>query len=391
MATEVKIPEIGEGVESVQLTKMLVQQGDSIKVDQSIAELETGKAVVEVPSPADGKVAEIKLENGSDVKPGDVILTLEDGKPAESKHPETSGSKPQRVPASPSVRRLARELGVNINEVKGSGPRGRVSREDVKKHVHGSSSPSSKTRSEAPPPALPDFANWGEVRTEKMTSIRRQTAKHLSTCWMQIPHVTIHDKADITELEPLRKKYAELAEKEGGKLTMAVMITKIAASALKRFPKMNASVDMNNGKVIFKEYCHMGIAIATERGLVVPVIRNADKKNMVELAAEISAVAQKARDGKLEPSDMEGGTFTVTNLGRIGGEYFTPIINHPEVGILGMGRYAIESDPDGGSPRTFLPLSLSFDHRLVDGADGAEFLAWIIKTLKEPMLLSIEG
>jgi len=286
---------------------------------------------------------------------------------------------------------MARELGVDIGKVEGSGPNGRVSREDIKKAVRTAGSAHAPTTAVPSAAALPDFSKWGEVRTEKMTAIRKQTAAHLWRCWTQIPHVTIHDRADITELEPLRKKYAALAEKKGGKLTMAVMITKTVASALKRFPKFNASVDMDNGTIVFKEYCNVGIAVATERGLVVPVIHDADRMNMVELAAQISAIAEKARTGKLLLSEMEGGTFTVTNIGRIAGEYFTPIINHPEVAILGMGRYSVESDPHGGPPRTFLPLSLSFDHRLIDGAEGAEFLSWIIEALREPLLLSLEG
>jgi pyruvate dehydrogenase E2 component (dihydrolipoamide acetyltransferase) len=277
-------------------------------------------------------------------------------------------------------------MGVEIKQVHGTGPHGRVSREDVQRHAKGiQPAPAIKQ------PSLPDFSQWGPVSIEKMTPIRHKTATHLSNSWQMVPHVTIHDKADITELEPLRKKYASLAEKAGGKLTMAVMVCKVVASALKKFPKMNASVDMSGGTVILKDYCNLGVAVATERGLVVPVIRDADRKNMVDIAVEISQIAVKARDGKLALEDMQGGTFTITNLGRIGGAFFTPIINYPEVGILGMGRSFQESDPDGGDSRTFLPLSLSFDHRLVDGADGAAFLGWIMGALREPLMLALEG
>ena len=412
MSIEIRIPDIGEGVESVQLIKMLVKPGDSITVDQPVAELETGKAIVEVPSSGAGRVAKVLIRDGSDVKPGDVMLELEGDSPAaeppttaakasapgkaQPREAVTSVSSPtpgdsRRVVASPSVRRMARELGVDIGSVDGSGPHKRITRDDVKSAVRAAGIVKAPAPAAAHVAPLPDFSKWGGIRNEKMTAIRRQTAAHLWKCWTQIPHVTVHDKADITELEPLRKKYAALAEAKGGKLTMAVMVTKTVASALRRFPKMNASVDMENGTIVFKEYCNVGIAVATDRGLVVPVIHDADRKNMVELAAEISAIAEKARTGKLLQKEMEGGTFTVTNLGRVGGEYFTPIINHPEVGILGMGRYSVESDPHGGKPRTFLPLSLSFDHRLVDGAEGAEFLSWIIEALREPLLLSLQG
>lgn len=429
MPIDVNIPKVGEGVDTVQVVRMLVKPGDIVAANQALVELETGKAIVEVPSPQAGKVAQVYLEAGADAKPGQPILRLESDTQANPTPPSksTPPSKPEAagatqsaiqastakptpalttppatppskepfpaahsVPAAPSVRKFAREVGVNINRVRGSGPRGRVSCDDIKRHLRESRPTQAEPGLIAAPP-LPDFAAWGPVRIEKMSSIRRQTASHLSMSWAQIPHVTVHDKADVTELEPLRKRFADRAEKHGGKLTMAVMIVRTVASALKRFPKLNASVDPEHHTIIFKDYCHVGIAVATDRGLVVPVIRDVDRKNMVELAIEISAVAERARQGKLSADDMRGGTFTVTNLGRIGGAYFTPIINYPEVAILGMGRYVEESDPAGGTPRTMLPLSLSFDHRLVDGADGAAFLAWIIDALRQPLLLALEG
>ncbi len=416
MDTEVVVPAVGEGVESMQVSRVLVKPGDTVSVDQSIAEIETDKAVVEVPSSAAGIVAEVLLEAGDEIKPGAVVLRLkgdsesaseekpstppEASEPKEKETAETPSPPPSPqpppanassaglVPAAPSVRKRARELGVDIAKVSGSGPNGRVSKDDVEKHAAGKISPSVQP---APAPALPDFAQWGAVNVEKMPPIRRKTATHLTMSWQTIPHVTIHDKADITELDPLRKKYGALAEKEGGKLTMAVMICKIVASALRKFPRMNSSVDMQDGTIILKDYCNLGVAVATERGLVVPVIKDADKKNMVEIAVEISQIAKKARDGKLAIEDMQGGTFTITNLGRIGGSFFTPIINYPEVGILGMGRSFEERAPGGGEARTYLPLSLSFDHRIIDGADGAAFLGWIIGAVREPLLLALEG
>jgi pyruvate dehydrogenase E2 component (dihydrolipoamide acetyltransferase) len=291
------------------------------------------------------------------------------------------------------VRRFAREIGVDIAAVRGAGPHGRVSAEDVKRHARErAAAPPPATATHAAPPPLPDFAKWGPVETETMSAIRRKTAEHMALSWAQIPHVTIHDKADITALEPLRKKYAERAEAQGGKLTMAVMVCKVVASALKQFRKFNAALDPAGKRVIYKKYVHLGVAVSTERGLMVPVIRDADRRNMVELAVEISKIAQKARGGKIELADLEGGTFTVTNLGRVGGVYFTPIINHPEVAILGMGRTFMEAAPDGKSgPRTLLPLSLSFDHRLIDGAEAAQFLGWIIEAMEEPLVLALQG
>lgn len=454
MREELTIPMVGENVESIQVVKTLVDAGDLVKKDQPILELETGKAVVEVPSTRDGKVIQLFLNPGDDVEVGQPILTLEtdeaeetpqgedgespseesvadESKPSDAENqptdeeekpstsetsedegtPSVSSTPPEErqpstpstsegegksstpsklVPASPSTRRFAREIGVDVNRVKGTGPHGRVSKDDVKRYARETRSGSGGAMM-IPEPPSPDFSRWGPIRVEKMSAIRRQTAGHLTICQTVIPHVTIHDKADITALEPLRKKYANRAEELDGKLTMAVMVTKVAASALKRFPKLNASVDLRNNKIIFKEYCHVGVAVATERGLVVPVIRDADQKNMVELAAEITAIAKRAREGRLSADDMSGGTFTVTNLGRVGGTFFTPIVNHPEVGILGMGRYSLERDPDGDDRRTMLPLSLSFDHRLVDGVEAAAFMNWIIEALKEPLLLSLEG
>jgi pyruvate dehydrogenase E2 component (dihydrolipoamide acetyltransferase) len=213
----------------------------------------------------------------------------------------------------------------------------------------------------------------------------------MSLSWAHVPHVTIFDKADITDLDALRKKYADRAVKGGGKLTMAVMVCKVAAAALKVFPKFNASVDTANNRIVYKEYVNLGIAVNTDRGLVVPVLRDADKKNMVQLAVEISQIAEKARGNKIQVEDMQGGTFTVTNLGRVGGIYFTPIVNYPEVAILGMGRAYEESSPDGKAARTILPLSLSFDHRVIDGAEGANFLGWIVEAIEQPLILALEG
>ncbi len=242
-------------------------------------------------------------------------------------------------------------------------------------------------------PPLPDFSKWGKVERKKMSVIRNLTAEHMTLSWSQVPHVSIFDKADITELDQLRKQYAPLAEKEGGKLTMAVMVCKIVAQALRRFPLFNSSADMNTREIILKQYVNLGVAVNTPRGLMVPAIRDADEKNMIQIAKEIQELAAKCRDGKIKLEEIEGSTFTVTNLGRVCGQYFTPIVNYPEVAILGMGRALEEPCVVDGAvvPRTMLPLSLSFDHRVIDGADGAAFLGWIRSAIEQPLVLALDG
>jgi len=299
------------------------------------------------------------------------------------------------VPAAPSVRRLAREIGVDISQVPGSGPGGRISEEDVKNYARQLLAKETvgvgpEVQTEALP--LPDFTQWGEVERKPMTSVRRKTAEHLSYAWAA-PHVTQHDKADITNLEKLRKEYGKKAEEAGGKLTVTAIILKVAASALKVFPQFSASVDMANGEIIFKKYYHIGVAVDTGRGLLVPVIRDVDKKNIIELSVELSELSEKARSKKLTLEEMKGGTFTITNLGGIGGTYFTPIINSPEVAILGVSRSSIEPVFVNGQfePRLILPLSLSYDHRVIDGADAARFLRWVAEALEQPFKLILEG
>jgi pyruvate dehydrogenase E2 component (dihydrolipoamide acetyltransferase) len=308
----------------------------------------------------------------------------------------------QPVPAAPHVRRLAREIGVDIYEVKGSGPGGRVSEDDVK--AHGKALVlSAATAAQAPQaghfrqPHLPDFQKWGKIERVSMRGVRRKTAEHLAEAWNTIPHVTQHDRADITELEQLRARFAPKAEEAGGKMTVTAIALKVCAAALKVFPQFNASIDIEKEEIVYKQYINIGVAADTDRGLLVPVIRDVEKKNIVELAVELSQLSKKARDKKLAPSDMEGGTFTITNLGGIGGVGFTPIVNFPEVAILGLSRSRMEPEwingKDGGKfePRLILPLSLSYDHRLIDGADAARFLRWIAEAFEQPFLLSVQG
>jgi pyruvate dehydrogenase E2 component (dihydrolipoamide acetyltransferase) len=291
-------------------------------------------------------------------------------------------------PAAPSVRRLARELGVEIGRVAGSGPDGRISADDVQAYVRGALS----SGGTAPAPAsLPDFTRWGEVERKPMSNIRRSTSEHLSRAWNTVPHVTQHDKADVTATETLRQQYGPQAELAGGKLTVTAIALKIVATAMRRFPQFNASIDVARNEIVYKSSIHIGVAVDTMRGLLVPVIRDVDRKGIVELSVELAKASDKARSGKLSPDEMQGGGFTITNLGGIGGTAFTPIVNWPEVAILGMSRSASEPFWNGESfePRLMLPLSLSYDHRLIDGADAARFLRWVCDAFEQPFVLAL--
>jgi len=444
---EFRLPELGENIEKGDLIKVLVSTGDVIAKDQPVIELETDKATLEVPSSVSGTVREIHVQAGEKVKVGQLILTVEGrrtGGPA-SKAPPAAIKEPARaaqtaapakpdgsetvepipeshrkpvpapkpvaapiqavsaasmpteirlVPAAPSIRRMARELGVDITQVKGSGPGGRISAEDVKAHVRelneGRPAPPAFTPEAVP---MPDFSRWGSVDRQPMRAVRRATAAHLSHAWITVPRVTQHDKADITQLEQFRKQYGKKAEAQGAKPTVTAFALKVVASALKKFPQFAASIDPANEEIIYKKYCHVGVAVDTDRGLLVPVIRDVDRKNIVELSAELALAAEKARSRKLAPEEMEGGVFTITNLGGIGGTSFTPIVHWPEVAILGMSRSGLEPVYVDGQvqPRLMLPLSLSYDHRLIDGADAARFLRWVAEAMEQLVLLPFEG
>jgi pyruvate dehydrogenase E2 component (dihydrolipoamide acetyltransferase) len=435
MASEFKVPELGENIHSGDVLKILVKKGDLLKEGQPVLELETGKATIEVPATVSGKIKSISVKEGDKVSVGQVVLTVDGGAgatqpgdekpaPAAPKTPAPNqpapapataparpaptttatpaapapAADPNRPPvaAAPSVRKFAREIGVDINQVAGSGPGGRVSEDDVKAHAKRlltspAAAPAAGTGVAVPP--LPDFSMFGPVQREAMNMVRKITAQHMSVSWSVIPHVTQHDRADITELEKLRKRFAKKAEDAGGKLTPTAVLVKVVASALKVYPQFNASLDLSRQETIYKKHYHIGVAVDSPRGLIVPVIRDADQKNIIELAVELTQLAQKVRDGKITPAELQGGTFTLSNLGGIGGGHFAPIINYPEVAILGIGR--AEMAPvylDGGfQPRLMLPLSLSYDHRLIDGADGARFLRWIAEAIHEPLLLALEG
>ena len=316
------------------------------------------------------------------------------------------------APAAPSVRRLAREIGVDVNQVQGTGPSGRITQEDVKEHARRIlSSIGMTTRSTGGQPApafqLPDFSKWGEIERQPMSNIRRTVAERLSYAWTTIPHVTQFDKADITAMEELRKQYREPVAKAGGNLTVTAMLVKVLATAVQKFPQFNTSVDMQSGEIVYKKYVNVGVAVDTDRGLLVPVVRNADKKNISQIAIEINQLAEKARDRKLTIEDMSGGGITISNLGGIGGTYFTPIVNWPEVAILGVSRgvnepvfrpstgalgpSGVEGRGQSFEPRQMLPLSLSYDHRVIDGADAMRFLRWVVEAIEQPFLLSLFG
>jgi pyruvate dehydrogenase E2 component (dihydrolipoamide acetyltransferase) len=399
MAIEFRLPELGEKIKAGDVVKVLVAVGDVIAKEQPVLEMETDKAVIEVPSSVAGKIVEVHVRVGDKASVGQVILTLEgeaaaepkkaaEVKPAPAAKPPAAAAPAPSIPvipsqasvaAAPSVRQFAREIGVDIAQVPGSEAGGRISIDDVKRYAV----------------ELPDFSKWGSVTREPMSNVRRKTAEHMALAWTTIPHVTQFDWANITDLEERRKKLAPKAEKSGAKLTVTAILIKIVASALKVFPKFNASIDLAKNEIVLKKYFHVGLAVDTERGLLVPVIRDVDKKNIIQIATEITQQAEKARSGKIALDDLHGGSFTVTNLGGIGGTHFTPIINFPEVAILGVGRARLEPTFQGKDgccqPRLMLPLSLSYDHRLIDGADGARFLRWIVDAIEEPLLIPLEG
>jgi pyruvate dehydrogenase E2 component (dihydrolipoamide acetyltransferase) len=446
--SEFTLPELGENVHQGDLVRLMVSPGSKVSEGQPVMELETDKAVVEVPSSVSGTVKEVKVKEGEKIKVGQLIFTLEGGAASapKAKHapvehgseqhdarlslhaaiqaegkteeqvlrPEqpqpaaasfampanlgrTAGTEHREpVPAAPHVRRLARELGVDIHEVKGSGPGGRISEDDVKAHAKNllAAVASGAVRAtQFAEPALPDFGKWGKIERVSMRGVRKKTAEHMREAWNTIPHVTQQDKADITELEQLRARFAPKAAEAGGKMTVTAIALKVVASALKVFPQFNASIDLSKEEIVYKQYINIGVAVDTERGLLVPVIRDVDKKNIVELAAELTQLSKKAREKKLTPGNMEGGTFTITNLGGIGGTGFSPIVNHPEVAILGLSRSSTEPIwmNNKFEPRLVLPLSLSYDHRLIDGADAARFLRWVAEAFEQPFLLSVQG
>ncbi len=446
MITEFKLPGLGENVKSGIATKILVKPGDSVKPNQTIVELETDKAVLEVPCSIQGVVTEVLIKQGGEVKVGQAVLKIDTqaqsgsaisttsspaSTPSASLSTATVGStstitaatkfsestssitrasapaaktkeaslttapQDKNVPAAPSVRRFAREIGIDITQVPGTGPGGRISLEDVKTYSKALNAQprGSATMGSIVQQPLPDFSKWGQIERLPMSMIRKKTAEHLSYAWSTIPHVTQFDKVDITELDALRKRFAKKVEASGGKLTITSFVLKVIASALKVFPQFNASVDMTKNELIYKKYFNVGVAVDTDRGLLVPVIRDVDKKSLTQISVELAQIAERARTKKTTIEEMQGGCFTITNLGGIGGTYFTPIVNSPEVAILGLSRSQIEGvyQDDKLTPRLMLPLSLSYDHRIIDGADGARFLRWVCDAIQQPFLMDLGG
>ncbi|WP_290664612.1 dihydrolipoyllysine-residue acetyltransferase [Ignavibacterium sp.] len=424
------LPELGENIESADVVNVLVKVGDVIQKDQGIIEIETDKATIEVPSTVSGKVIEVLVKAGEKAKVGQTIIKVETGDVSETKIVETKESeiiqeqkseetRPEFIkqpttevkgelpklhpmefveqppilkgaaPAAPSVRRIAREIGVDINKVPGTGPGGRITMDDVKaysKKLHESRAEGIGIGIKAE--ALPDFSKFGKVKKVEMSNIRKKTAEHLSYAWATIPHVTQFDKADITNLEKTRNELSKIVEKSGAKLTVTGILVKVVVEALKKFPQFNSSIDMEKKEIIYKNYFNIGIAVDTEHGLIVPVIKDADKKSLTQISVDMNLLAEKARTKKIGLEELQGGCFTITNLGGIGGTYFTPIVNSPEVAILGVSRSSYEPVWNGYGtfePRLMLPLSLSYDHRIIDGADAIRFLRFIVESLEQPL------
>jgi pyruvate dehydrogenase E2 component (dihydrolipoamide acetyltransferase) len=431
---EVKIPDIG-GYKDVPVIEVLVKPGDAVKPEDSLITLESDKATMDVPSPATGVVKELRVKVGDKVSEGSLVLTLESpgagpaAKPAAQEPAPAPQQAPQpalraaaleippgppllkggdaapptppltkggdevggfaRAHASPSVRRFARELGVDLPRVKGTGPKERVTKDDVQNYVKGELSrpraPGGGTGLNLLPLPQVDFAKFGPITTQPLSRIRKLSGANLHRNWVTIPHVTQHDEADITELEEFRKIQTEEAKKQGIRFTILCFLLKAVVVALKQHPEFNASLTADGESLVLKQYFHVGVAVDTPNGLVVPVIRDVDKKGLMELAKELGEVSARMRSGKIQPADLQGGCFSISSLGGLGGSHFTPIINAPEVAILGVGRSASRPVWNGKDfvPRMMLPLSVSYDHRVIDGAQGARFISFLSGVLSD--------
>ncbi len=441
MAQEILVPEVSDGVTEGTVISLAVAVGDTVEADQTLLEMETDKAVVAIPAPFAGVITEIRVAEGDTVPIGAVVMLGEPGggtsapapvpaavedvpEPAavpEPLPPSPSAAPPappadahvdqaidlgavrsgdEVAPAAPSVRRLARELGVDIYQVQGGGPGGRISEDDVRSFVRqtmrtitgGSPAPSGEFAGLHAQRPLPDFSKWGNVTVEPLSKVSRITANAMSYAWSTIPMVTQEDRTDITELETFRRNF-NLKAHADAKLTMTAILLKVCAAALRAFPRFNTSLDLARKELIFKEYVAIGVAVDTPGGLLVPVIRDADRKGVETLAVELNEMAAKTRERRISPADMEGGTFTISNLGGIGGTAFNPIVYAPQVAILGVSRAATTPvwRGDAFEPRLVMPLSLTYDHRVIDGADGARFLRWICAAIEEPINLVMKG
>ena len=416
---DVKLPPLGEGVDSGSVVSILVKEGEQVQKGQGIIELETGKAVAPVPASAAGKVTKIIVAVGDKISVGQPILSLEAGpapaKPAAQKPapaPASRASRPAPVqpppeeeadgdapepeeessgpgPASsPTIRRMARELGINLRKIHGSENGGRIVMADVRAYLVRLQRLAAQPRAAGsggapakPAPEKIDFSKWGQIARRPMTPLRKVIAQRMGESWNAVPRVTQFDEADITALNDLRKKHADAYEKKGARLTLTSFALKIVAEALKKHPVFNTSLDLAAGEVVYKEYFHIGIAVDTEQGLIVPVLRDADKKDVLALSKELNEIAVKTRDRKISLEELQGGTFTISNQGGIGGRHFTPIINLPETAILGLGRGVMQAVVRDGKiePRLMLPLALSYDHRVIDGGAAVRFMIDLVK------------
>jgi len=417
MPREFRLPDLGEGLTEAEVVRVLVSEGDLVREDQVILEVETDKAQVELPSPVSGRVAKVHVKPGETVKVGAALITFDGIEAAGSKvspdptvsvpsglilPPAPSGRGP--VPATPATRRLARELGVDLMTVTGTGPGGRITEADVRaaareRAAASVSAPERPVEVEEPArplplpkvelPSLPRFEQWGPVERTPIRSVRRRTAEHMALAWAVIPHVTHFDQADITDLEAMRRRQ----EVRIPDLTLTVFLLKAAAVTLQAHPRFNASLDPERGELVVRRYYHLGVAVDTERGLIAPVIRDVDKKRTQELARELAALVERTRAGRATLEDLRGGTFTVTNVGGLGGTGATPLINYPEVAILGVARareVPVVRDSQIVS-RLMLPLALSFDHRVLDGADAARFMSDLVRLLEDPERLLLQA
>jgi len=426
---EVKLPRLGEGADSGSVAAIFVKEGDRVKKDQPILELESEKAVASIPSPVAGTVTKVHVKEGDEIEVGQVIFSLsEDGISAEKAEkkkgdivsvseeqllPEliSSDIKEQVVeepnllavqhippsgfppPASPSIRKMAAKLGIDLSRIRGSERGGRIILSDVKDYIERlqqiafqrkAVSPGAQ-EPRRPMPERVDFSKWGPIHRERMTNLRRTISHNIANAWTSIPHITQFDEADITDLMKLRKKHGTAYEKKGAHLTLTSFVLKAVTSVLKKYPKFNSSLDESMKEIIYKDYCHLGVAVDTEQGLIVPVIRDVDKKSLLGVSTELHELAERSRQRILNLEEMRGGTFTISNQGGIGGGHFTPIINSPEVAVLGLGRAVWKPVVRDGKmeKRMILPLVLSYDHRVIDGADAARFVTELVTVLEQ--------
>ena len=414
---DIKIPNLGEGADTGTVVSIHVKEGDRVAKDQTLLELENEKAVAPIPSTQAGVVQKILVKVGDKVSVGQPIVTLAESnggspaaakpvQPARAAEPAPAGQQPGAYqysspggfppPASPSIRKMAQELGLDLSRVRGTESGGRISISDLRNYVQylqglaQGRGPSPGTAAAARPKAESvDFSKWGPVHKKPVSSLRQKIAEKLSESWTTIPHVTQFDDVDITALMELRKKYEkDYYKKNGAKLTLTSFVLKACVAALKKFPQFNSSLDENTHEVVYKEYYHLGVAVDTEQGLIVPVLKDADKKDLLRISKELEELAEKTRARKVSLDELKGGTFTVSNLGGIGGNYFTPIINKPEVAILGVGKGAWkpvvmkEKGKDTVTARLIMPIGVSYDHRVVDGADGARFIRAVAEALE---------